>query len=323
MSAQPSPGAADAPTPEPASATGPPDPSQGSDTVDVQRLRELLHHHLPAVRLEGVVRLGSGMDHEVYEINGALVLRLDLRPDPASADRLRREIRLLHAVAAVSPVPTPTPIHSVPDLGVLVWPRLDGVSLLDLGPRERLRLAVPVAVQLGALLARLHGLPEPLANGYAITDSTSLDDRRDEAAEEYAVIEDELSSQHRRAVQTFLATAPPQPTPTKVLCHNDLGIEHVLVDPAGQRVTGVIDWADAAVVDAARDFGLLLRDLGPDALRSALEVYSAHGQDPTGVCDRAFFYARCGAVEDLAYAVTTGRLSYREKTLHSLSWLFA
>jgi hypothetical protein len=52
-------------------------------------------------------------------------------------------------------------------------------------------------------------------------------------------------------------------------------------------------------------------------------VYRSHGQDLTGVGERAYFYARCGAVEDLAYAVTTGRLPYREKTLLSLSWLFA
>src|SRR5690349_19199414 len=118
MGAHPTPGPEEGPTIEPASATGPPHLSKDGDSADVQRLRELLHHHLPAVHLESVVRLGSGLDHEVYEINGALVLRLDLRPDPASADRLRREIRLLHAVAAASPVPTPTPILSVPELGV-------------------------------------------------------------------------------------------------------------------------------------------------------------------------------------------------------------
>jgi aminoglycoside phosphotransferase (APT) family kinase protein len=34
-----------------------------------------------------------------------------------------------------------------------------------------------------------------------------------------------------------------------VLSHNDLGIEHVLVDPATLEVTGVVDWSDAAIVD--------------------------------------------------------------------------
>ena len=35
----------------------------------------------------------------------------------------------------------------------------------------------------------------------------------------------------------------------------------------------MIDWSDAALVDAARAFGLVLRDLGPAALDIALAAY--------------------------------------------------
>ncbi|GGK76036.1 hypothetical protein Sme01_51780 [Sphaerisporangium melleum] len=37
---------------------------------------------------------------------------------------------------------------------------------------------------------------------------------------------------------------------------------------------------------------------------------------------RAVFYARCGALEDLAYAVETGLEAYLTKTLAALPWLY-
>jgi 2-haloacid dehalogenase len=74
-------------------------------------------------------------------------------------------------------------------------------------------------------------------------------------------------------VEAFLTAPPPHRSGTLVFCHNDLGIEHILIAPATGTITGVIDWGDAALADPARDFGLLYRDLGPAALATALTAY--------------------------------------------------
>src|SRR4051794_38580592 len=81
---------------------------------------------------------------------------------------------------------------------------------------------------------------------------------------------DAIPKAHRGAVRAFLAEAPPPDAPRDALalCHDDLGIEHVLMDGHG-TVTGVIDWGDAAVTDPAGDLGRIHRDLGPAALDAA------------------------------------------------------
>jgi aminoglycoside phosphotransferase (APT) family kinase protein len=127
---------------------------------------------------------------------------------------------------------------------------------------------------------------------------------------------------HRRAVAAFLEAPPPAGGWTPVFSHNDLGIEHVLVDPGTVAVTGVIDWSDAAIVDPAVDVGLLLRDLGPAALQAAMGRYRAEGDDPAALEERAVFYARCRLLEDLAYGLETGRDRYLDKSLAALAWLF-
>jgi aminoglycoside phosphotransferase (APT) family kinase protein len=143
-----------------------------------------------------------------------------------------------------------------------------------------------------------------------------------EAAAGYPAVAAHVPPAHRRPVKAFLAAAPPVSGYAAVFSHNDLGIEHVLVDPAMWTVTGVIDWSDAAIVDPAYDFGLLYRDLGPAALDTALAAYRTDTHDVGALRDRAVFFGRCGVIEDLAYGVQTGRHRYVDKSLAALEWLF-
>ncbi|MBO2453038.1 aminoglycoside phosphotransferase family protein [Actinomadura barringtoniae] len=82
--------------------------------------------------------------------------------------------------------------------------------------------------------------------------------------------------------------AGPQGTPDRppVLLHNDLKGEHLLVDEAG-RVSGVLDWTDAAVGDPAEDVAGLAISVGAEA---AARVAAAYGPE---VVARGLFLARC------------------------------
>ena len=136
----------------------------------------------------------------------------------------------------------------------------------------------------------------------------------------------------RPRIAAFLHATPPEPTHEIVFSHNDLGIEHVLVDAATLTVSGVIDFSDAALDDPSYDFGLILRDLGPNALAAALAGYAASLPTDADAIDRsaadvtaparAGFYARCSVLEDLRYGIDTGRLSYVSKSIAALDWLF-
>jgi aminoglycoside phosphotransferase (APT) family kinase protein len=145
-----------------------------------------------------------------------------------------------------------------------------------------------VGTTVGGFLAALHALPSERMAALVPTDLQPLDDWLREAAELYAG--------NDLAVLRFLASPPPAGEPDPVFSHNDLGAEHILVEDG--RITGVIDWTDAAICDRAYDFGLLLRDLGPTALDDALAAYGAEVD-----LERVWFYARCAAIEDQMYRV--------------------
>jgi aminoglycoside phosphotransferase (APT) family kinase protein len=105
-----------------------------------------------------------------------------------------------------------------------------------------------------------------------------------------------------------------------VLVHGDLGAEHLLYD--GTRITGVIDWSDAAVSDPELDFARLYRDFGPDFLDRSVAAYQTQAGTPALDLDRVEFFARCAALEDLSYGLRTGRQVYADAARRSLDRLF-
>jgi aminoglycoside phosphotransferase (APT) family kinase protein len=268
----------------------------------------LVAAHLPGYQVATVAPLGAGLDNVAYEVNGELIVRFSREPDPA---RVTREVDLLAAVAEVSPLPVPRPVFTDPGRGCVAYRKVPGTPLLDLPPAGRSAHAGPIAATLGGFLAALHAVPVDRLAGLVEPDDQPLPDWLADAAAQYATVAGHVPAAHRPAVEEFLAAPPPAGGYPLVFSHNDLGIEHVLVDPERWTVTGVIDWSDAALVDPAYDTGLLYRDLGPAALDAC----------PDGA-GRAAFYARCGVFEDLAYGLETGRRPYVDKSLTALAWLF-
>jgi aminoglycoside phosphotransferase (APT) family kinase protein len=289
------------------------------DRHDVEAVRAAVRTGLPGQPARSVTPLGEGLDHICYDIDGELIVRAAKRPDP---DALRCEMRLLTAVATVSSLPVPRPLFDV-DGWCTGYRRLPGVPALELPPWQRLAIAPDIAVALGGLLNRLHSTPVSRWAGLVGTDRQPLVQWRREAAGHVDELAGVIPPDRRAAISDFLTAEPPAERYRPVFSHNDLGIEHVLVDPARRTVTGIIDWSDAAIVDPAGDFGLIYRDLGPEALETALRGYRAvGGEELAALRQRAGFHARCRVFEDLRYGVETGRDRYVAKSLAALDWLF-
>jgi len=278
-------------------------------------VRMLLASRMPGYDVRDVELAGFGLDNTAYVVNGELIVRF--AKDLSSAD-VEREARLLTLAAAVSPLPIPTPVFVEPDLGCFGYRMVPGIPVLDLGASVD---GVAVGRQLGPFLAALHAAPVDAFNGVVEHDVEPHDEWLADAADLFASVRSEVPDEYGDPIGRFLSAKPPADPVALVFSHNDLGIEHILVDPGTSAVTGIIDWTDAAVVDRAYDLGLLYRDLGPAALDAALRHYDRSAVDEALV-ERATFYARCSVFEDIEYAAETGRTAYLTKALRSLDWLF-
>ena len=206
-----------------------------------------------------ITPLGAGLDHRAYAVGDQL--------DARCGEGVAREAAQLDAIAPRLPLPVPEPV--IVGHGAIIQRRIPGRPLLELPRAQRARF-VP---ELLAFVDAVH----------ALAVDVDVDDTPP------AAWLDELPDGH--------GLIAPEPATTLTFIHGDLGAEHVFVD--GDRITGVIDWGDAAIGDPAIDHGRLLRDFGaPDH-------------------PRARFYAIAAALEDLDYGVPL----YRENSLAALAAL--
>jgi aminoglycoside phosphotransferase (APT) family kinase protein len=75
-------------------------------------------------------------------------------------------------------------------------------------------------------------------------------------------------------IRAALRAAPGLDAPNVVWCHGDLQPEHVLVDPATDRVTAIIDWADHGSGDFVWDVAVLTIE-DPEPRHAFLDGYGA------------------------------------------------
>jgi aminoglycoside phosphotransferase (APT) family kinase protein len=255
-----------------------------------ERATRALRAHAPQLLHAELTELGQGLDHTAYVV-GDLVLRV------ADDRDTEREARLLDTLAPHLSIAIPTPRFADAQAGVLAYELIAGRPLLG-------RLPPPDAGRrLGRFLRALHAVEPARVEDLVPTEDADPSDWLEDLDGPSDLLD-------------IVRASRPQPARRRVVAHADLGAEHIL--ELGGTLTGIIDWSDAAITDPALDFARVYRDFGPSVLEDAIEAYGAL---PAAMA-RIEFFARCAALEDLAFGIETGRHEYAANAERSFGWLF-
>jgi len=293
--------------------------------IDAAFAHELLEHAFPSrFARAGVLPFGAGWDNEAFLANdgpggsggvewvvrfprrelGGVLMEHELAVLPGLAAHFERRAT---STAGGLALPVPELVHTASKGAPREYPWSFGAYRLLTGSTAcRADLPPPAervgAARLGAFLAALHSSPvalsalappEPAGRANRLARWQAMERRMTELTPStmafVAAGAPRMGGFEALTPEAFLARAAElaqAPNCTSGhLVHGDLYGRHVLVDPASGAPTGMIDWGDVHVGDAAGDLALGWTFFAGAARARFLEAYCATARTEQGAPD--------------------------------------
>jgi aminoglycoside phosphotransferase (APT) family kinase protein len=248
-------------------------PVWSPELVVEETLARRLIARFPEVELRSLRRLAEGWDNSVWLADERWAFRFPHRA--IGVPGLENELRVLPRLRGRLPLPAPDPVFVGEGEDEFPWPffgseLLPGVESCEAGLDDSARLRV--ALDVAAFLRALHALEPPVELPLDANRRSDATNRAQVARRYLAEVESaglwRVPRNVHRLLEATTGLPPPEPP---VLVHGDLHFRHVLVD--GRRASGLIDWGDVCVADAAVDLQLVWSFLDPADRGAFLEAY--------------------------------------------------
>lgn len=228
--------------------------SQGS--VDLGRLTGRIRAAFPDIAFTRAALIDDGEDHAVVVLDGAWVFRF-----PRTGERQRlfnAELSLLEHIGTACEVQVPRYAYVAPRSAFGGYAMIKGAALappvfaaLSRAAQER------ILAQIAGLLRVVHSTSPKVvetADGQIARQWSGADYALRYGEVTRASIEASVSPGMLGAIDRFYQDCGRRPRwPGEVVVHGDLTDDHLILALDGQRLAGVIDFADAAVGDPAYD----------------------------------------------------------------------
>jgi aminoglycoside 2''-phosphotransferase len=242
---------------------------------------------------------GEGDFCRAYTVNGDWIFRFAYNDEGSRA--LEREAALLPKLAPTLSLPIPNIAHfgrqADNGLAFVGYPKIGGLPLA----RERLFALDPqhqeqCARDLAGFLSELHsfdieaalqsGVPRceyPFCRteeGIMHGSAANLYNQELERLLGYPALDEDIRRFCARLVGE-LADGRTEKQLPEALVHGDLSQEHILFDPEGERITGIIDFSDVIISTPLLDFVYLYRAYGKPFVERILGSYRQGAARPT------------------------------------------
>lgn len=233
----------------------------------------------PAIECRGLEYLGSGWEFHVYLTSDGWVFRF---PRTArDAELFEPERRVHELVSRVLPTAIALPrVELVGEFAAGYPHRIAGHRFISGIPADAVAADLLPALgrEIGKALGAIHSISEGDARAAGVGEMDASDAGRQEWLDRRRLVASDLRGLDpviEKAV-SWIDRVPvriaPYAGPLRFI-HHDLSPEHLIVDGATGSLTGILDWTDAILGDAARDFVFLVTWRGWGFAKDVLRNY--------------------------------------------------
>ena len=283
--------------------------------MDEITAQALISKYFPDLIINTIRKVGEGTGNKAYEVNTNLIFRFPKRSE--SQLQLEQEIVLQEILKKHTTLPIPEFTFLPPDHSFVGYQKVPGTPLIDVS--NGFAGWDVFSRQIGHFISALHTIPATELKKLNLkTEDKSFEEWQSHSFPFYEKTKYLILERFCPSIEEFFNSKPENTCTDLVLCHNDLGIEHILVED--NKISGVIDWGGVALTDPAADFARIYRDVGEKVLDGILAEYSAPDTNKNELRQRAIFFGKCLVFEDLFCGLREE--IYLKKALAALEWLF-
>ncbi len=283
--------------------------------MDEVTAKTIVSKYFPDLMIKSIRKIGEGTGNSAYEVNSNLVFRFPKTSE--SQQQLEQEIKLQRLLKKYITLPIPQFIFLPTDHSFVGYEKILGTPLIEVS--GGFTGWDNFSRQIGEFVSKLHTIPTAELSELKLkTENKTFEEWQRYSYPFYEKTKYLIPERFLSNIESFFNSKSKNTDIDLVLCHNDLGIEHILVK--NDKVSGIIDWGGAALTDSAADFARIYRDLGEEVLDSILNEYSMISVDKSEIRKRAIFYGKCLVFEDLFWGLKEE--NYLKKALTSLDWMF-
>ena len=277
--------------------------------LSLEMAAAVIRESMPALDVRELTLIGSGWEFDAYLTRDGWVVRFPRRAEMSQLFEAERGVHRL-----VSPfLPTRTGIPHVelrgkPAAGfpyeIAAHRYIPGIPIDEVDGR----FASIMAQEIGTALGALHSIPEQAARDAGVAAREVAPDRSGNwfkhglsvvtrLNDRDPIIDSAVAWAREASVLNVEFSGPLR------FIHQDLSPEHVLADPQTGQITGILDWTDTMLGDAARDFVFLVGWRGWPFVEEVLLHYPPVDE---GFRDRLRFMSRLLTPVWLGYAYERG-----------------
>jgi len=274
-----------------------------------EMVREVVSEQFPELAGATVERLGEGWEHETYLVDDRVVFRFPRQAGGGDGFEWEEGLHALVASVIGDLVGIPRITRWGRPSAHFPYPFAGHDLIPGVAANDSLAPFNPaLADDIGRVLGRLHAIPPEVAAaaGAGAADAHKSDMSAGLVRVRFRV--NELPEIRRLCpnpcawLDNIVGVPAPYSGPPRFI-HDDFQPEHVLVNPATGRLSGIIDWG-AGLGDPARDFGYMLLLGGWSFFQRALRAYDLPLD--ADFAERTLFGARLGSLDWLGYSITHG-----------------
>jgi aminoglycoside phosphotransferase (APT) family kinase protein len=277
--------------------------------LSIEQAKAVISASIPSLDVGELTLIGRGWEFDAYLTRDGWVVRFPRRAEMEGLFEPERRVHRLVSRFLPATVGVPhVELRGKPAAGfpyeIAAHRYIAGIPIDEVDERF-----VPhMASEIGTALAALHGISEESARAAGVSEGDPGPETSDDwfrhalsAASRYSdgdpIVDRAVAWASEASASSVEFSGPLR------LIHQDLSPEHVLADPQTGQITGILDWTDVMLGDAARDFVFLVGWRGWSFVEQVLAHYLPVD---AGFRDRLKFMSRLLTPVWLGYAHERG-----------------